>query len=234
VVTSIRFFGNRLVKPSKLRRQIAWVAASLIRQRPDLLRSEARRLAAERLCPGGVRIHDVPSDEEVGAQLQAQHLATRTLQWEERFTHYAELLRPLAEVRQDPERHPEGDVLYHSLQVFELACDRADYDEELLTAALLHDVGRAIDRRDHVAAGLKALEGLVTPRTAWLIENLPPAQELAAGTLGARAQRRLESSEGFEELTVLAECDRQGRVRGARVRDLEDAIDYIRELHCGH
>lgn len=221
------------MKPSKTRRQIAWVAASLIRQRPELRRSEARRLAAERLCPGGVRPHDVPSDEEVGAELQSQQLAARTLLWEERFTHYAELLRPLADVRQDAERHPEGDALYHSLQVFELACDAAAYDEEFLTAALLHDVGKAIDRRDHLAAGLKALEGLVTPRTAWLMENLPLAQDLAAGTLGARARRRLESSEDIEELALLAECDRQGRVCGARVRDLEDALDHLRKLHCG-
>jgi HD domain len=148
--------------------------------------------------------------------------------------HYAELLRPLAGVRQDAERHPEGDALYHSLQVFELACDAAAYDEELLTAALLHDVGKAIDRRDHVAAGLKALEGLVTRRTAWLMENLSLAKDLAAGTLGARARRRLESSEDFEELVLLAECDRRGRVRGARVRDLEDALDHLRELHRGH
>lgn len=221
------------MKPSKTRRQIAWVAASLIRQRPELRRSEARRLVAERLCPSGVRPHDVPTDAEVGAEFQSQELAARTLLWEERFAHYAELLRPLADVRQDAERHPEGDALYHSLQVFELACDAAGYDEELLTAALLHGVGKAIDRRDHVAAGLKALEGLVTPRTVWLMESLPMAQDLAAGKLGARARRRLESSEDFEELALLAECDRRGRVRGARVRDLEEALDHLRELHGG-
>ena len=40
---------------------------------------------------------------------------------------------------------PEGDALYHSLQVFALASDRLPYDEEFLTAALLHDVGKAIN-----------------------------------------------------------------------------------------
>jgi hypothetical protein len=222
------------LKPSKLRRQIAWVAASLIHQRPELLRSEARRLAAERLCPGGVRPHDVPSDEEVVAELQSQHCSARAPLWEERFAFYAELLRPLADVRQTPDLHPEGDALYHSLQVFELACEAAEYDEELLTAALLHDVGKAIDRRDYVTAGLQALEGLVTQRTARLIEDLPLAQALAAGTLGARARRRLEMAEDFEDLVLLAICDRRGRTRGARVRDLEDAIEYLRALHSEH
>ena len=121
--------------------------------------------------------------------------------------------RALADVWQDSERHPEGDVLYHTLQVFELACDAVAYDEEFLTAALLHDVGKAIDRRDHVTAGLAALEGLITLRTAWFIENLSSAQDLVLGALGARARRRLEASPDYDELTVLAECDRKGRVR---------------------
>ena len=57
-------------------------------------------------------------------------------------------------------------MLYHSLQVFELAREALPYDEEFLLAALLHDVGKAIDARDHVAAGLEALDGHITPRRA--------------------------------------------------------------------
>ena len=64
------------------------------------------------------------------------------------------LLLPLEKVRQSPLHHPEGDVLYHSLQVFELAKEQRPYDEEFLLAALLHDVGKGIDPYDHVAAGL--------------------------------------------------------------------------------
>ena len=60
------------------------------------------------------------------------------------------LLQPLEGVKQSPKHHPEGDALYHSLQVFELARDERPYDEEFLLAALLHDVGKAIDPADHV------------------------------------------------------------------------------------
>ena len=41
----------------------------------------------------------------------------------ERFDVYFELLEPLDRVRLDRDTHPEGDLLYHSLQVFELACE---------------------------------------------------------------------------------------------------------------
>ena len=47
--------------------------------------------------------------------------------------------------------HPEGDALYHSLQVFHLAREARPYDEEFLLAALLHDVGKAVDPQDHAA-----------------------------------------------------------------------------------
>src|SRR5207245_9499491 len=81
------------------------------------------------------------------------------------------LLLPLECVRQPREWHPEGDALYHSLQVFQLARDVRPYDEEFLLAALLHDVGKAVDPQDHVTAGVEALRGSVTERTLWLIEH---------------------------------------------------------------
>src|SRR5205807_7962602 len=44
------------------------------------------------------------------------------------------LLLPLENVQQAPQHHPEGDVLYHTLQVFELARDERPDDEEFLLA----------------------------------------------------------------------------------------------------
>ena len=64
----------------------------------------------------------------------------------DRFQVFYSLLLPLENVKQNPTYHPEGDALYHSLQVYDLACDQLPYDEEFLLAALLHDVGKGIDR----------------------------------------------------------------------------------------
>ena len=148
----------------------------------------------------------------------------------DRFQIYEMLLLPLENVKESPTYHPEGDVLYHSLQVFELARAELPYDEEFLLAALLHDVGKAIDRQQHIAAGLEALEGVITSRTAWLIEHHTEAHALQEGTLGARARRRLKASEDFDELLLLAQCDDEGRAVGVDVPDVEEALQYLREL----
>jgi predicted nucleotidyltransferase len=148
----------------------------------------------------------------------------------DRFQLYESLLLPLENVKGPLKYHPEGDMLYHSLQVFDHARDQLAYDEEFLTAALLHDVGKAIDPVDHVAAALDALNGFVTERTHWLIEHHMLAHQLADGTLGARARRRLERSEHFEELLLLGECDRAGRQAGVEAPELDEALDYLREL----
>ena len=140
------------------------------------------------------------------------------------------LLLPLENVQQSPVHHPEGDVLYHSLQVFELARNARPYDEEFLLAALLHDVGKGIDRTDHVTAGLQALDGLITERTQFLIAHHMDALDYQKGTLPAKQRRRLEGSPDFEDLMLLRELDTAGRVPGAVVGTVDEALTYVREL----
>ncbi len=204
----------------------------MINEQPELRNSDARRSAIERLFPDGIRPRDLPSDAEVGEQLRSLAKVPHKQEWENRFTIYAQLLNPLANVMQDPQSHPEGDALYHSLQVFQLCEDRIPYDEELLTAALLHDVGKAIDRRDHHAATLSALTGIVTERTLWFIESMPAAQALARGSLGIRARNRLEATDDIDELLLLSESDLAGRKRGMVVAEVEQALDLLRDLSC--
>lgn len=149
----------------------------------------------------------------------------------DRFQLFTALLLPLENVKQNPKYHPEGDVLYHSLQVFDLACDELPYDEEFLLAALLHDVGKGIDPYNHVVAGLEALEGFISERTAWLIEHHMEAHLILDGTIGVRAKRRLQANESYEDLLMLCECDRAGRVAGVATSELEAALGYIRDLN---
>ena len=148
----------------------------------------------------------------------------------DRFQVFTGLLLPLENVKQHLKYHPEGDVLYHSLQVFDLACDELPYDEEFLLAALLHDIGKGIEPQDHVAAGLEALAGFISERTHWLIEHHMEAHKVLDGTLGMWAKRRLHEHESYEELLLLCQCDRAGRVAGVATSDLDQALGYIRDL----
>jgi hypothetical protein len=116
------------------------------------------------------------------------------------------------------------------MQVFELARDERPYDEEFLLAALLHDVGKGIDPADHVTAGLSALEGLITERTHFLIEHHMHAHDYRTGKLGARLKRLLEASPDFEDLMLLRRLDDAGRVPGAVVGTVDEALDYLKEL----
>lgn len=227
------------MKNGKLRRQIAWEAARLLFGNQEVEIHRARIKAARRLCRGRVRPQDMPDDVDIRQQVKVLingHGGTEAGEAEsaaadlDAFEVYEELLLPLEHVKQNTVTHPEGDVLYHSLQVFQLARDELPYDEEFLLAALLHDVGKAINIRDHVSAGLEALHRRVTDRTYWLIEHHQEGMATLQGTLGTRARRRLARDESFEELLLLAECDRQARCRGIHVPDVSDALGYIRGL----
>ena len=148
----------------------------------------------------------------------------------DRFELYRTLLAPLETVKQDPRWHPEGDALYHSLQVFELARHERPWDEEFLLAALLHDVGKGIDPADHTAAGLAALEGAITPRTAWLIEHHMDALAYKDRSLGHEERVELERSEFFDDLLLLRDCDDRGREVGIETVTIDETIQYVRSL----
>jgi predicted metal-dependent hydrolase len=236
------------MKSDQTRRRIAAEAARLMYHREELLFFRARMKAARRILGDSPKRSELPSDREIGECIRLlvqshegeRHMSPLELPLvapasepgvrHDRFHVYQWLLLPLEKVMGSAECHPEGDMLYHSLQVFELAKDQRPYDEEFLLAALLHDVGKAIDRREHASAALAALEGYITPRTAWLIEHHGEAQAQLDGTLGVRGRRRLAASDDYEELLLLAECDRAGRVRGAPVPDVLEALHYLREL----
>jgi hypothetical protein len=221
-------------QPDKLRRRIAEEAARILSQGGDSKRARFR--AARRLTRGWVAEGDLPSHDEVrrelgrasGADLPAAgvfgHLTG------DRFDQIADLVRVLATVRQDPLKHPEGDVLEHTLQVFDRVHEERPFDEELLTAALVHEIGKAIDRANHLAAGLEAVGELITPRTKWLVESLEVAHAHGDNTLGLRARHRLEAHPDFLDALLLAESDRKARVRGYDAPSLDEAISILRAL----
>lgn len=136
-------------------------------------------------------------------------------------------LQPLEKVRFNIKAHPEGDALYHSLQVFERARLVCPYDEEFLLASLLHDVGYGLDRRHPQDALEHALRDLVTTRTWFLLEH--QAEGHAYLTSG-KMRRGCAKSEHRDDLVLLARCDLEGRERGGEAPTLDDALAYLEEL----
>jgi hypothetical protein len=199
-----------------------------------------------------IRPGDLPSDSEVREQLIAlRNAADHSLEplrdepapepdseraplsfadHLDRFAIFKMRLGPLESVKQNAKYHPEGDALYHSLQVFQLAREARPYDEEFLLAALLHDVGKAIDPQDHVRAGVEALRGAVTARTLWLIEHHMVLLAARDRTLPARIKREIEASEHYDDLVLLREVDDAGRIPGEHVDTLDEVLDYLKGL----
>lgn len=147
----------------------------------------------------------------------------------DRYEMFKLLLLPLAHVKGGA-HHPEGDALYHSLQVFEFADRARPWDVEFVEAALLHDVGKAIDPQDHAEAGAESVREFVSERTRFLIARHMDALKLSDGTLGRRAAQRLKASEWFDDLMDLRSLDSAGRETGRIVAEVEDALERLREM----
>jgi hypothetical protein len=131
------------------------------------------------------------------------------------------LLQGLNGVRQSPRYHPEGDALFHSLQVFELA-RRATADRVLWAAALFHDVGKAIDGPLHDEVGADLLAGLLCPRAVWLVRH-----HLDLLKDPRRTRRRYRGTPELRDLELLRRWDVGGRNPGARVVSVEEAIGQL-------
>ncbi len=136
-----------------------------------------------------------------------------------------DLLVALDGVQQNPRFHPEGDALFHSLQVFDLA--RRDTDDRALwAAALLHDVGKALGSADHAEVGADLLDGLVAPRVVWLVRHHLDLLHAPAAT-----KRKLRGSPALADLQRLRRWDVGGRSPRASVLSAGEAIDLL--LHDG-
>lgn len=133
------------------------------------------------------------------------------------------LLWALQDVEQSPRWHPEGDALYHSLQVYTHAC-RECQDRELWAAALLHDVGKGLGGA-HELEGAELLADLVPGRVVWLVRH-----HLDLLREPARTRRALRGTPRLRDLELLRRWDLAGRDPHALVGSVDQAVVQIVEV----
>lgn len=128
-----------------------------------------------------------------------------------------ELLEDLDGVEQNPVWHPEGDALFHSLQVHALARAETD-DRELWAAALLHDVGKGLGGH-HELEGAELLAELMPDRVVWLVRH-----HLDLLRDPRRTRRRWRGTAQLRDLERLRRWDVGGRDPGAVVGRVDEAV----------
>ncbi len=132
------------------------------------------------------------------------------------------LLEDLDGIQQDPRYHPEGDALFHSLQVYQhAAADNAS--PPMLAAALFHDVGKSVDGPTHDRVGAELTVGL-PERTRWCI-----AHHLDLLRDARRTRRRLANTPQLRDLIRLRRWDLAGRHPQSQVCSPEQAVSHVLE-----
>jgi len=138
-------------------------------------------------------------------------------------------------LKQLPEYHPEKDVFSHLVQTMRWAFRESD-DVDLILAAMLHDVGKQVNPLGHAKIAVEILEGQVTLKTLWLIENHMKIWHYVLGDM-----KKLQKCKGFgnhpwlPELVQLARWDKLGRNPCAKtIYDKKDIIDRLNKSADKH
>jgi HD superfamily phosphodiesterase len=124
-------------------------------------------------------------------------------------------------VEQNPKYHPEGNALYHSLQVFQLSL-KLSGDPDIWSASLFHDIGKAIDGPKHAEIGAELLTSIFNENVCWLIRH-----HLDLLTHPAKTKRRLINSKKLKQLCLLRDLDLRGRDPYCEVCTVEFAVDHV-------
>jgi len=131
------------------------------------------------------------------------------------------ILESCRRVKQDVKHHPEGDVFTHSVQALMLAM-RETTDIDLIFAAMLHDVGKKVESHGHEKFSVEILQGLISDKTAWLIENHMRFWTFVLGDMKKLSKvTLLTENPWFSDLALLCRWDKMAR-------NPNSVIDYDR------
>ena len=124
-------------------------------------------------------------------------------------------------VEQSPKYHPEGNALFHSLQVFQLSFKLSN-DPEIWAASLFHDIGKAIDGPTHAEIGYEMLTGIFNENVCWLVRH-----HLDLLTHSTRTKKALNNSNRLKQLSLLRHLDLKGRDSYSDVCSPDFAVAHV-------
>lgn len=146
---------------------------------------------------------------------------TNSKNHESSFDYLKQLLFDLEDVEQSQKYHPEGNALFHSLQVFELALQCSN-EPRLWAAALFHDVGKSVDSHQHCKIGKQMLSGVLGEDIVWLVEH-----HLDLMTSPKKTHQKYSNHLKLNDLEILRKCDVKGRDPFAKPMSVNSAVNLL-------
>lgn len=149
------------------------------------------------------------------------------------------LLELTIPVIQSSKYHPEGSVFNHSIQCFNWARKEA-YNVDLMLAALLHDIGKVDKSHGHEKIARQYLEGIVSYKTLWLIEQHMRIWTLVLGEMRKHSLvMDLIHHPWLSDIILLARWDKMSRnpniqhtVLNKGMEDhIVDSLNYRAQMH---
>jgi hypothetical protein len=136
--------------------------------------------------------------------------------------HYLlDLLLDLEHIEQNPIYHPEGNALFHSLQVFQLSL-RFSNEPDVWAASLFHDVGKAVDGPRHAQVGADMISEIFNENICWLIRH-----HLDLLMHPQKTNRQFKNTQKLFQLKLLRDFDLKGRDPYCEVCQPEFAVDHL-------
>jgi len=160
------------------------------------------------------------------------------------------ILNELKKTEQSKQHHPEGNVWIHTMMVVDEAAKIRDISKDpkaFMWGALLHDIGKPDTTRlrkgkitayDHDKVGAKKAEDLlnrmgveedfinkVVALVRWHMQILFVSKNMAFADV-----KEMQKQTDIEEVALLGQCDRLGRLHVNREEVMEDIQNFLDKI----
>ena len=130
---------------------------------------------------------------------------------EEYIQQLYDMLEPLRDIEQDKQWHPEESCWNHSFQTLHHALRETD-DTDLILAALMHDVGKSVNKLGHDKEAIVMLADLLPTKGLWFISQHMRINDYLSGQMKkAKKAVDLATHPWFPKLVALNRWDKMGR-----------------------